>query len=153
MIRIQRILVPTDFSPASRCAIPYARDLARMFGAEVVVVHVLELPHYPTLFEGSAMLVPPVDESLRRQLAAQLDKLVEDELRAHGTSARALVRDGAPRHELLAAAREERADLVVIATHGYTGLRHVFLGSTAEQVVREAPCPVLTVRATDGAGR
>lgn len=145
--------MPTDFSAASRCAIPYARDLARMFGAEVVVVHVLELPHYPTLFEGSAMLVPPVDESLRRQLAAQLEKLVEEELRAHGTSARALIRDGAPRHELLAAAREEQADLVVIATHGYTGLRHVFLGSTAEQVVREAPCPVLTVRATDGAAR
>lgn len=150
MLTFRKILVPTDFSAASKCALPYARELARMHGAEVVLIHVIEIPHYPTLFEGTAMVVPPLDDSVRRELAKQLEELADAELRVHGVTARTLVRDGAPRHELLACAREEKVDLLVIATHGYTGLRHVFLGSTAEQVVREAPCPVLTVRATSG---
>ena len=147
MLEFKTILVPTDFSAASRQAIPYARELARVHGGEVVLVHVIEVPHYPTLFEGTAMVVPPLDASLRKELQRQLDELAQSELIAHGVRARVVVRDGAPRHELLACAREEAADLLVIATHGYTGLRHVFLGSTTEQVVREAPCPVLTVRA------
>ncbi|MFO1053159.1 MAG: universal stress protein [Planctomycetota bacterium] len=147
MLRFQKIMVPTDFSAASKQAFLYARELAKLHGAEVLVVHVVEVPHYPTLFEGTAMVVPPLDETVRRELTGQLDRLIESEFTAQGVSARRLLRDGSPRHELLACARDEQADLLVIATHGYTGLRHVFLGSTTEQVVREAPCPVLTVRA------
>ncbi len=150
MLKFRKILVPTDFSTASKQALPYAREFARAHGSEVVLVHVIEVPHYPTLFEGTAMVVPPLDESLRRELLRQLEELARTELREHGVTSRVVIRDGSPRHELVACAKEEAADLLVIATHGYTGLRHVFLGSTAEQVVREAPCPVLTVRATAG---
>ena len=152
MLDFKKILVPTDFSAASRQAIPYARELARLHGGEVVLVHVIEVPHYPTLFEGTAMVVPPLDESLRAELNRQLEDIARTELRDQGVRARVVVRDGSPRHELCACARDERVDLLVIATHGYTGLRHVFLGSTTEQVVREAPCPVLTVRARAEAG-
>lgn len=147
MIRFQKILVPTDFSPASKQALPYARELATLHGAEIVLVHVMELPHYPTLFEGTALVVPPIDESLRAQLEEQLQKLAGEIAGDSGFRCRAVLREGPPTQELLDCAKEEGADLVVIATHGYTGLKHMLLGSTAEQVVRHACCPVLTIRA------
>jgi len=147
MIRFQKILVPTDFSPASSQAVPYARELARLHQAEILLVHVMELPHYPTLFEGTALVVPPIDETLRTQLSAQLEKSARDLAAESGVRCRAVLREGPATHELLACAKEENVDLVVIATHGYTGLKHMLLGSTAEQVVRHAGCPVLTIRA------
>lgn len=147
MIRFQKILVPTDFSPASLQAVPYARELARLHQAEILLVHVMELPHYPTLFEGTALVVPPIDETLRTQLAAQLEKSALEISATAGVNCRAILREGPATHELLECAKHEGVDLVVIATHGYTGLKHMLLGSTAEQVVRHASCPVLTIRA------
>lgn len=154
MVRFAKILVPTDFSAASVEAFAHARDLATAFRdgrSEVVLVHVMEMPQYPTLFEGSALVVPPVDDRLRDQLRRQLDELAQEHFGRHGVPARALLREGPPTQELLDCAAEEQADLLVIATHGYTGLRHMLLGSTTEQVVRHAPCPVLTVRASEAA--
>ena len=145
MIRFQTILVPTDFSSAAKQAIPYAAHLARPDG-EILLVHVMELPHYPTLFEGTALVVPPIDENLRKQLEAQLEKSAA-EVRDSGLRCRSILREGPPTSELLDCAKEQSADLIVIATHGYTGIKHMLLGSTAEQVVRHACCPVLTIRA------
>jgi nucleotide-binding universal stress UspA family protein len=145
MPKFQRILVPTDFSAASAAAIPYARDLAAD-GSEVILVHVMELPHYPALFEGTALVVPPIDETLRSQLRKQLDSVLEKEFGDHGVKARAILREGSPTRELLDCAKAEKIDLIIIATHGYTGVKHMLLGSTTEQVVRMADCPVLTVR-------
>ena len=150
MIQFRKILVPTDFSSASKQAIPYGCAMAKQHEAELVLCHVLEMPHYPTLFEGTAVVVPPLDESLRTQLAAQLDELAAETSRDHGVACRALIRDGSPTQELLDCATDEQADLIVIATHGYTGLKHMLLGSTAEQIVRHASCPVLTIRADLG---
>lgn len=147
MIRFQKILVPTDFSQASKQALPYATELAKLHQAEVVLVHVMEIPHYPTLFEGTALVVPPIDDGLREQLGEQLRKTAADVATEHGVRSRAVLREGPPTAELLDCAKEEGADLIVIATHGYTGLKHMLLGSTAEQVVRHACCPVLTIRA------
>ena len=150
MIRFQKILVPTDFSPASKQALPYACELAKLHSGEVMIVHVMELPHYPTLFEGTAMVVPPIDDTLRRQLKLQLETLAAEQSSAHGCPCRPILREGPPTQELLDCAKDQGAELIVIATHGYTGLKHMLLGSTAEQVVRHACCPVLTVRATLG---
>lgn len=150
MIQFKKILVPTDFSPASKQAIPYGCELAKQHGAELLLCHVLEMPHYPTLFEGTALVVPPIDESLRAQLSSQLQKLADDTAEEHAIRCRAVMRDGPPTQELLDCATEESADLIVVATHGYTGLKHMLLGSTAEQIVRHASCPVLTIRADLG---
>ena len=119
-------------------------------GAEVLLVHTMELPHYPALFEGTALVVPPIDESLRDQLRAQLESVAAEEFGKHGIAARAILREGSPTRELLDCAESENADLIVIATHGYTGVKHMLLGSTTEQIVRLSRCPVLTVRAGDG---
>ena len=149
MLRFTRIVVPTDFSSASQKAFGYAREMASRHEAEVLLVHVMELPQYPTLFEGTALVVPPVDEELRNQLQKQLDAAAAEEFGKHGIGVRTSLREGPPTQELLTCVEEEKADLVVIATHGYTGLRHMLLGSTTEQIVRLACCPVLTVRATE----
>ncbi len=85
---------------------------------------------------------------MREQLKKQLDSVLEKELTGHGVKARAILREGSPTRELLDCAKQEHVDLIVVATHGYTGVKHMLLGSTTEQVVRLAECPVLTVRAT-----
>ena len=149
-MRFQKILVPTDFSDASRTALPHARDLAKASNGEVLLVHVMELPQYPTLFEGTALVVPPMDENLRRQLESQLDDFAKAEFTDQGIPARTLLREGPPTQMLLDLAKDEGCDLIVVATHGYTGLKHMLLGSTTEQLVRHAECPVLTVRASLG---
>ncbi|MBK8974526.1 MAG: universal stress protein [Planctomycetes bacterium] len=147
MLRFQKILVPTDFSDASREAFGHARALAQASGGTVLLVHVMEMPHYPTLFEGAALVAPAIDDDLRAQLRQQLDALAQEHFVAHGIPVNAVLREGPPTQELLDCATEQGADLIVVATHGYTGLKHMLLGSTTEQIVRHACCPVLTVRA------
>jgi nucleotide-binding universal stress UspA family protein len=151
---IKRILVATDFSDCAREAIDYALSFAERVGAEVDIVHVVERPMY---FEvgvaHNLQLRHDVDQWLRelKQAAAKrLDALVS-ELRKRNPGARSWLREGMPVEEILNAARETTADLIVIGTHGRTGLPHVLLGSVAERVVRGAPCPVLTVRPKSGA--
>ncbi len=147
MLRFTKIVVPTDFSSASQQAFGYAAEMATRHEAEVLLVHVMELPHYPTLFEGTALVVPPIDDELRGQLQKQLDSAAEEHFASRGITVRTALREGPPTQELLACVTEEQGDLIVIATHGYTGLKHMLLGSTTEQIVRLASCPVLTVRA------
>jgi nucleotide-binding universal stress UspA family protein len=140
----RRILWPTDFSPTAKAALPYAADLAADHGAQLVLLHVL--PVY-TMYVPEVSGAVWVDlqrkakaaaaEDLRR-LAAQLEG---PKIRTHTVLA-----EGVPFDQILRVARRLRCDLIVIATHGRTGLGHVFMGSVAENVVRRAPCPVLTVR-------
>lgn len=145
MIRLQRILVPTDFSEHSKKALAYAVELAKTYRAEVVVLHVLELPLYPVSFGVGPVTIPPVSEELRQAVTQHLEILRKSDIPAD-VSARTLTREGRPFFEICTAARDLDIDLIVIATHGYSGVKHVLLGSTAEKVVRKAPCPVLTVR-------
>ena len=148
MIQITRVLCPIDFSEFSTKALDYALAFAEQFQASVVLVHVVEPAVYPETY----MLVPPALHEMNQDLvkagAKRLDKLSQERI-ADGILAQAQVRLGRPHFEICEAAKSLQADLIIIATHGYTGLKHVLLGSTAERVVRHAPCPVLTVRAPE----
>ncbi len=146
---IKRILVATDFSDCSREAVDYALSFAERVGAEVDIVHVVERPVY---FEvgvaHSLQLRHNVEQWLRelkQEAANRLEALVT-EVRGRYPGVRSALRDGTPVDEILKAARDMAADVIVIGTHGRTGLPHVLLGSVAERVVRGAECAVLTVR-------
>jgi universal stress protein A len=139
---IKRILVPTDFSVPSRRALDYAIDLARSPGIELLLVHVVEpIPHTRFIADVSELL-----EQHRLRATENLAKLEKETRRRH-RNCRCEVHFGIPYDVIADVARKRKADLIVIATHGYTGLHHLFLGSVAERVVRIASCPVLTVRA------
>jgi nucleotide-binding universal stress UspA family protein len=145
MWQIKRILVPTDFSEHSRLALGYAKDHAERHGAELLLCHVMEPPVYPTMLEGTALVMPPLDEKVRDQVERQLVELRDASI-GPDLPCRVVLREGTPTTEIIELAKTEDVDLIIIATHGYTGLKHILLGSTTEKVVRLAPCPVLTVR-------
>jgi nucleotide-binding universal stress UspA family protein len=146
VVTIRRILVPTDFSAHARPALRYAVELADKFAAELILLHVvadavLALP-------DAVMPTPtPLDELHELTAAAEerLAKLIAAEKLA-ARHPRVEVRIGSPAAEIVAAATDLHADLVCIATHGRGGIARVLLGSVAEHVIRQAPCPVLTVR-------
>ena len=130
-----------DFSKVSRIALPYALAFARESGACVTLLHVV-----PTKNSASAGADDlELEEELRRGGATQLSALIQA-LAGNEVSADMLVRIGNPTVETVHAAKELKADLIIISTHGRTGLRHLLLGSVAEGVMRHSPCPVLVVR-------
>ena len=145
-LKLNQILVPTDFSDNARKALLYALRFAEQFGARVTLLHVVEPVAYPAELGSSALWVPLISEEALRKDAAKKLAALSAALGRHEIKVDTLVRFGLPFHEIAAAAKELRAGLIIVSTHGYTGLKHVFLGSTAERVVRHAPCPVLTVR-------
>ena len=152
MALLSKILLATDFSDDSVNARRYAEELARKFSAEIIVFHV-DQPLAPVMvgelgpaFDVSAMT--QIAEEQRLAAQRELDRLVA-ELRAAEIKARSLLRVGAPFVEIIQAARSEAVDLIVLGTHGRTGLAHVLLGSVAERVVQKAGCAVLTVRHPD----
>lgn len=144
-IGLKRILVPVDFSPLSKKALHYATRLAQQFGAEIDLFHVIE-PEIPPAFDGFMIALPPVSNGSSAQCTGQLKTLVNSVRNAGVTEVRSTVRCGLAAIEIVEAAKELDVDLIVIATHGYTGWKHFAIGSTAERVVRAAPCPVLVVR-------
>jgi nucleotide-binding universal stress UspA family protein len=148
----QKILAPTDFSPASALALDAASLLAKQFGASVVLLYVYD----PTLlsplfaFPGAGAVfetlsrTPEFENNVRREMERLCDEClagvprVELSIQPHANAAEGICQ----------AAREAGADLIVLSTHGRTGLAHMLIGSVAEKVVRHAPCPVLTLRST-----
>jgi nucleotide-binding universal stress UspA family protein len=146
MIDLHRILVPTDFSKHSNNALTYAVAFAEKFGAELHLLHVVQdlalfIPDAVTAMPPVAL---PVDQIT---LAAReaLDRVIREQGLERFT-VRPEVREGTPFAEIIRCAREKDIDLIVMGTHGHTGLAHMLLGSVTEKVVRKAPCPVLTVR-------
>jgi nucleotide-binding universal stress UspA family protein len=141
----KRILHPTDFSDASRAALHIAADLARQYGASVLILHVAESlgPEHITFGEAGAQLQP---EGYRHRLEAEFEKLVP----AAGLDVpiEYLLTEGDSAAEIVRVAHERSCDLIVLGTHGRTGLRRLLGGSVAEHVVRVAPCPVLSIRHT-----
>lgn len=142
-----RILVATDFSPASAPALDEAMRLAGATGAELIIVHAYE-PPAPAAFEG--YVAPPStydqwDEALRTSTESSLQVLAAKALEK-GIRAETRVLRGIPYIAITEAAKAERADLVVVGTHGRSGLSRFVLGSVAGRVVAAASCPVLTVR-------
>jgi universal stress protein A len=150
---ISKILAATDFSEDSSLALGYAEDLGHKFGAELVILHV-DQPLAPVM--ASPDLGPAMDLGAMSRIAEEqriiaqreLDKIVQ-RLRDHGLKSRSLLKVGSPFLEILHAAQTENADLVVLGTHGRTGLAHVLMGSVAERVVQKCHAPVLTVRHPD----
>jgi nucleotide-binding universal stress UspA family protein len=139
MLRIHTIIHPTDFSSASAQAFAVAAALARDHGARLVVLHVAE---EPALIDGTGLV--PFDPAMyRSELWDKLEQLVG---RAYGVEVETRLTEGNPVKAVLHVAAEVQADLIVMGTHGWTGLRRLLMGSVAEEVVRQAPCPVLTVR-------
>ncbi len=144
MALFAKLLVPTDFSACSNAALDLAIELARSLAAPVRLLHVY---HAPTLvFDPYG--IQPAEPFLLELPAAARERLGRDldRLSAAGLEASAELREGAPVEQILAEVREQGVDLVIMGTHGHTGLEHVLLGSVAERTVREAPCAVLTVR-------
>lgn len=140
-LQLKRILVPIDFSEPSEKALHYAAKFAEQFGAEVRLLHVIQPMVYPTDF-GYPPTPLDVDESVRSRIEERLADLGGQ----WGAKGKPLIRFGQPYQEIGVAASELQADLIIIATHGRSGLKHALLGSTAERVLRHAPCPVLIVR-------
>jgi universal stress protein A len=145
ILNLKKILVPIDFSDTSKKALHYALRFAEQFGCEIVLLHVVE-PAMPMV--GAPMAVEvfpqPQDDSIaaKKELAALAARS-----RTNGADCiNSSVRIGHAPNEITKAARDLDADLIIIATHGYTSWRHLCIGSTAERVVRTAPCPVLVVR-------
>ena len=137
-----RILVPIDFSPPSMQALHTAAGFARQYGGRITLLHILEPPRLPRVSTYVSVVKLGVSlAELETQLAELGRKHIDPE---HFETAR--VETGSPFEEIVAAARALNTDVIIIATHGYTGLRRVLLGSTAERVIRYSPCPVLTVR-------
>ena len=144
-ISLDRILVPVDFSPLSKKAVHYATRLAQQFGGDVDLLHVVE-PEVPPTFDGYMVAPPIISTGSSARSATQLKHWANSVRNAGITRVGSDVRCGLASIEIVDAAKELDVDLIVIATHGYTGWKHFAIGSTAERVVRAAPCPVLVVR-------
>lgn len=144
MTQFHRIVCPTDFSATAARAIELATQMAKAFGAELVLLHVVPALNYPTRGLSIAGAFPQLEQELHARAKERLQEL---ETALQGVTVRHELRDGDPYEQILACARDGKADLIVIGTHGHTGIKHALLGSTAERVVRLAECPVMTVRA------
>lgn len=147
MGEIKKILSPVDFSETSEHALRYAIDLASKVGATIDVVHVYQLPTY-ALPDGAILAQPEFVASLTTELQKQLDDLLR-RYSGHDVTLAGRLTEGTPFSEVTRIAAKEGADMIVMGTHGRTGLKHLLLGSVAERVVRTAKVPVLTVPVAD----
>ncbi len=142
----KRICCPIDFSDASRAAMEVAADLARRHGAELVLLHAYPIPGY-TFPDGSIVASPKMMQDLADQAERHLELWRKDADRLAGSSRVTTDKAiGEPAYEIVSFAKASGVDLLVVGTHGRTGIEHAFMGSVAERVVRKARCPVLTVR-------
>jgi universal stress protein A len=158
-LKLKRILVPIDFSKISQKALEYAVPLAKQFKAKITLLHAIEPRPYPmSLTYGTprahthwssrlmAKEAVPMGEGFPiKPLEKELNELAKNTIEPQ-LSKEVIVRVGTAFEVITNVARDCKADLIVITTHGHTDLKHVFMGSTAERVVRHAPCPVFVVR-------
>jgi nucleotide-binding universal stress UspA family protein len=145
MIALKTILFPTDFSDFSLYALDYAASFARQYGAKLVLMHVVDV-----FLTDPAYFAPYVPDrrmfvDFEKKSRERLEEIAKTKVPA-GIPVEIVVKQGRAFVEIVREAREREVDLVVIATHGRTGLSHAMFGSTAEKVVRKAPCPVLSIR-------
>ncbi len=143
-LQVSKILVPIDFSDYSKNALKYAAKFATTFNAKIYLIYVIEPVIYPADFSMGQVALPAVDVDMNARAKEELEQLAKREIT--GLEVVSLIKTGKPFVEIVETALEEDVDLIIIATHGHTGIEHVLFGSTAEKVVRKAPCPVLTIR-------
>jgi len=144
MPEIKRILCPVDFSETSDYALEYALDLARRLGASLSLLHVCQLPAHP-LDAGDMFPLEEFESEYVTRFGKQLDELVE-KYSGQGVELSGNIATGIPYDEIDQCANDLQADLIVMGTHGRTGLAHMLVGSVAERVVRTSRVPVLTLR-------
>ncbi len=146
----KRILVTTDFSEAGDHAVAHAFRMAADHGAEVLLCHVIETLVAPNplyaYYYPTELLSPEIRTRAESDARQALLQRVPQEPPLSDVAHSTVVVHGMPADEIIRAAEQQRADLIVIATHGHTGLKHLFLGSVAERVIRHVHCPVLVVR-------
>jgi universal stress protein A len=142
---LKKILVPIDFSDYSKKALRYAFRFAEQFSASLTLLYVVEPTVYPADFSFGQIGFPNVEDELRKKGEEELAVMITETI-AGRVPAEAVVRTGLPFVEVTSYAAEQDIDLIIVATHGHTGVEHILFGSTAEKIVRKAPCPVLVVR-------
>lgn len=142
-ITLKRLLVPVDFSNSSRKALQYAVSFAKCFNSGILLVHAVQAlpPATPLSFPGETIADIPLLEEQGAKHLALWQKSVEENV-----PATVRIEVGNPSEIILRAAREDGTELIIMGTHGYSGLKQIFMGGTARKVVRNAPCPVLVVR-------
>lgn len=145
MIALKTVMFPTDYSDLSLYAFDYAVSFARQFGARLVLMHVVDV-----FLSDPAYFAPYVPdrgmfEDFEKKSRERLEEIAKTRVPA-GVPVEIVVKQGRAFVEIIREAREREIDLIVIATHGRSGLSHAMFGSTAERVVRKAPCPVLSIR-------
>jgi nucleotide-binding universal stress UspA family protein len=143
----KKILFATDFSENSAAARQYAVDFALAFGSDLLIMHVINSSTigYPSLERGIPIDIQSVLNSIQESVDKAL-QLLAQECSVLGDKVQWISRMGFPPHEIARTAQDSGAGLIVMGTHGWTGFKHLIMGSTAENVVRTATCPVLTVR-------
>ena len=149
MVTVKTILFPTDGSACSKKALTYALSLAADWGARLVALHVIDVQVLRAARYAFAEVGGRAEERVRQAAEAEAQRLLQevtDTARQAAVAFEARASTGLPFEEIVEVAKALPADLIVIGTHGRTGLSHVLVGSVTERVVRHAPCPVLTVR-------
>ena len=142
---INKVLVPIDFSDYSKNALKYAAEFAKHFKAKMYLIYVVEPIIYPADFSMGQVAIPSTDIDVTKRAEEELQNLVKL-LIDPSVQVETIIKTGKPFFEINDTATEKDIDLIIIATHGHTGVEHLLFGSTAEKVVRKAPCPVLTLR-------
>ncbi len=146
-IKVERILVPIDFSPHAESVVEWAAHLAEEHESHIILLHAYHLPVEFQQLEG-AYLPPDFWSNVKAEAEQSLGRFA-DQLREAGIEVEAAVREGYPATVIEEEAERQQADLIVIGTRGLTGLKHLLLGSIAERVVQKSRCPVLTVKIPD----
>jgi nucleotide-binding universal stress UspA family protein len=141
---IKSIMVPIDFSDYSKAALRYAAQFAKHFNSKIFLIYVVEPMIYPADFSMGQVAIPSSDIDLTTRAEEELNKLASEI--GNEIQVETIIKTGKPFVEINETAGEKGIDLIIIATHGHTGVEHLLFGSTAEKVVRKAPCPVLTLR-------
>ncbi len=139
------LIFPTDFSEQSLNALPWVKKMADLLQADTRCIYVVEEPHIYTTLDMGPVAVPSITE-LVRSAETQLDTFINSNLTAFGSAPKASVLVGRPAEEIVTYASDNNAALIVMTTHGYSGVKHLLLGSTTEGVLRHATCPVLSIR-------
>ena len=146
MFPLKRIICPTDFSEPSLEGLRNGIKMAESFDAELLVMHVIEPPSWSEIAYAQPIYIPvdwtaPLKEESMKKLNGLQSEMIPEQVQS-----RLLTLEGNPAETIVRLAAEESANLIVIATHGYSGFHRFVFGSVTERVVRTAPCPVLTVR-------
>ncbi len=145
MGKYDKILLPTDYSDTSKKAIPWAVSLAENHDAELILFHAIEENIPPQYYAAGITSIFELDRELKKRASKALDIFME-EIKGKKLKTKKVVVEGKSDEEIVKYAKENNIDLVVLASHGHSGIERVLLGSTTERVIRKAPCPVLTIK-------